>query len=154
VRQLILAMKFGRKHHLAKPLGELLAQRVRDTELLAPRMIVVPAPLTRSALGDRSYNQAEEIALHVARHLALPLETRLLRKVRSTPPQARLTHEQRRKNLKDAFACEPRVAAQYKDRCVLLIDDVITTCSTISECARTLNKAGIGDVRAAAVARG
>jgi len=147
-------MKFGGKHHLAKPLGELLAQRIRDTGLLAPGMTIVPVPLAHRAFWKRGCNQTEEIAVNAARCLDLPLETRLLRKIRHTPPQATLTHEQRRTNLKGAFACCPRVAARYRGKRILLLDDVITTGSTVSECARMLVGAGVGGVHAAAVARG
>lgn len=154
VRDLILSLKFGAKQHLARPLGEMLAQRIRETALAPPNTLLVPAPLTRRALRRRGFNQAEEIAANVARCLSLPLETRLLKKIRHTRPQATLTHEERRTNLRGAFACRPRVAARYKGRHVLLIDDVMTTCGTASECARTLAASGIGEVRAAAIARG
>jgi ComF family protein len=154
VRSLVLSLKFSARQHLARPLGEMLAQRIRETQLAPPNTLLVPAPLTRRALRRRGFNQAEEIAGHVARCLGLPLETRLLKKIRHTQPQATLTHEQRRTNLKDAFRCDPRVAARCKGRRVLLIDDVITTTGTASECACTLVSAGIGEVRAAAVARG
>jgi len=154
VRNLILALKFSARQHLARPLGEMLAQRIRETELAPPNTLLIPAPLTRRALRRRGFNQAEEIAINVARCLNLPLEPRLLRKIRHTLPQATLTHEQRRTNLKGAFVCDPRIAAHYKGRRVLLIDDVITTCGTASECARTLAAAGVGEVRAAAIARG
>jgi len=154
LRDLLLGLKFGARQHLARPLGQLLAQRIGDTGLATPGTLLVPAPLTRRALRRRGFNQAEEIAATVARCLGLPLETRLLRKVRNTAPQATLSHEQRRTNLKGAFVCAPRLAARCKGRPVLLIDDVITTCGTASECARTLAAAGIGEVRAAAIARG
>jgi ComF family protein len=154
VRHLILSLKFGARQHLGRPLGEMLAQRIRETELAPPNTLLVPAPLTRRALRRRGFNQAEEIAVNAARRLNLPLEARLLRKIRHTQPQATLTHEQRRTNLRGAFACDPLVAARHKGRRVLLIDDVITTCGTASECARTLVAAGIGEVRAAAIARG
>lgn len=154
LRNLILALKFSARQHLARPLGELLAQRLRDTALARPDALLVPAPLTRRALRRRGFNQAEEIAANVGRSLNLPLERRLLLKIRHTLPQATLTHEQRRKNLRGAFVCAPRLAARYKGRPVLLIDDVITTCGTASECARTLDAAGLGKVCAAAIARG
>lgn len=154
LRDLILALKFGARQHLARPLGAVLAQRIRDTGLATPNTLLVPAPLTRRALRRRGFNQAEEIAATVASSLKLPLETRLLHKIRHTAPQAMLTHEQRRTNLNGAFACDPRLAARYRGRCVLLVDDVITTCGTVSECARTLAAAGIGQVRAAGIARG
>jgi ComF family protein len=154
LRDLILSLKFGRQTHLARTIGELIAQRIKETGLLDGNAALVPAPLTKSSFSSRGFNQAEEIALCVSRKIGIPVETRLLKKVRSTPPQATLGTEQRRKNLKDAFACNKKVALRYKDKRVILIDDVITTGSTISECARTLRAAGIGEVRAASLARG
>lgn len=154
LRQLILALKFGHKLHIVKLFGALIAQRVQATNLALPEMIVVPAPVTRTTLYSRAFNQSEEIASCAARRLSLPLVTGLLKKIRHTPPQATLTHEERRQNLKNAFACDAKVASRYKDRPVLLVDDVITTCATISECARTLNAVGLGEIRAAAIARG
>lgn len=154
LRDLILALKFGRKVHVTPVLGELLAARIKATALSEPGLVVVPAPLTRKASRKRGFNQAEELAQWVGKSLDLALETRLLLKQRATPPQATLTKEKRRVNLKGAFSCQPKIARRYQNARVLLIDDVITTGSTISECARALVQAGIGEVRAAAVARG
>ena len=154
VRDLVLSVKFGRKIHVAHIVGNILAQRIATRALALAGTIVVPAPLARSRSRERGFNQAEEIARRIASRLKLPLETRLLLKIRSTPEQARLSREKRRENLVDAFACDPRVATRYAGRPVLLIDDVITTCATVSECARTLHAADCGPVRAAAFARG
>jgi len=154
LRALILGLKFGHKLYIAKPLGEMLAERIRATELVVENAIVVPAPLLRSTVRARAYNQAQELAGIVAHDLGLEMEPHLLMKIRGTPSQASLTHEKRRLNLKGAFACDPKIAKKYAGRSVLLIDDVITTGSTISECARTLAEAGLGTVRAASVARG
>ena len=154
LRDLILALKFNGKLHVAAVFGALLAQRIGGTGLVTPDTLVVPTPLTRAASLQRGFNQAEEVAAWVARALKLRLEPRLLTKVRGTPPQATLSDERRRMNLKGAFACAPRHARRCKNARVLLIDDVITTGSTVSECARTLVQAGVVEVRAAAVARG
>ncbi|MFH0940123.1 MAG: ComF family protein [Planctomycetota bacterium] len=154
LRDLILSLKFGRKLHLARPMGELLAARIQTTRLANENTILAPIPLTRQSTLQRGFNHTEELAQCVGRQLHLKVESRLLRKIRGTAPQAMLTREQRRNNLKGAFACNLKIAARCKDAQVLLIDDVITTCSTVSECARTLTDAGIGEVRAASVARG
>jgi len=155
-RELILAFKFGGKSHLAKTLGRILARRIAHANLLPSDSpaVVVPAPLMRAALFKRGYNQAEELAAVVARELKLKMETRLLKKIRATRPQALLSQKQRRENLVGAFACDPTRAKKYQAATILLIDDVITTGSTISECARTLHSAGIKKIFAASFARG
>jgi ComF family protein len=154
LRHLILALKFSGRIHIAQTMGEILAKRIRDTGLTGPGPVLVPTPLTRQALHRRGFNQAHELALVAGKILGLKVETRLLRKIRGTAPQATLSHTRRRVNLNGAFACNAKVAKRYKDVCVLLVDDVITTGSTISECARTLDAAGIGQIYAAAIARG
>jgi len=154
LRDLILGLKFGHKLHLTPVLGELLAARLKATALVEPGWVVVPAPLTAAAARKRGFNQAEELARRVARRLGLACETRLLLKTRSTPPQATLSREERRVNVKGAFGCLARLLPRYQGARILLIDDVITTGSTVSECARALVQAGIGAVRAASVARG
>ena len=84
----------------------------------------------------------------------LKVETKLLKKIKSTRPQATLTQKQRRLNVCGAFACSPRRARKFQGTAVLLIDDVITTGSTVSECARVLHDAGLGNIFAASFARG
>lgn len=154
-RDLVLGLKFGRKSHLAKALGQILALRIAQTALLpdAGSIVVVPIPLTRTSLFERGFNQAEDLGHWVARELKLKFETRLLKKIRATRPQAKLSRKQRRENLKGAFACSKRIAKLYSGAHVLLIDDVITTGNTMSECARTLHAAGIKQVFAASFAR-
>lgn len=155
-RDLVLGLKFGGKSHLAKTLGYIMAARIAQTGLLADYrdVVIVPAPLTRGALFQRGYNQAEELARVVASELDLKLETRLLKKIRKTMPQAMLTEKKRRENLIGAFACDAKRIKKYQGTTILLIDDVITTGSTISECARTLHDAGIQTIVAASCARG
>jgi len=155
LRDLVLSLKFGRKLHIAKPLGRLLAARIRGTELHADAkaLILAPVPLTSEHALRSGWNHAEEIANCMAAELNARVEPRLLKKIRSTPPQATLKRMARRSNLKGAFACDARLAECHKGATVILIDDVITTGSTISECARTLSEAGFPTIRAAAVAR-
>jgi ComF family protein len=154
VRDIVLSLKFGRKIHVAHMMGDLLARRIGFTQLFQPDTVVVPAPLTRRGLRERGFNQAEELARRVAKRLKLRIETNLLEKVRLTPAQATLGREKRRVNLAGAFACDTRRARRYASSPILLIDDVITTGSTVSECARTLHAAGIGAICAASFARG
>jgi ComF family protein len=153
LREMVLQLKFGGQIHLAKIIAQLMVQRLEVTQFLRPDMILIPAPPAKKSWNRLTMNHTTEIAQVMASQLKLPLVTNLLKKIRSTRPQATLTNEQRRLNLKDAFACAPRIVKKYSGRPVLLIDDVITTCSTVSECARALRAAGMGEVRAVSLAR-
>lgn len=155
-RDLVLGLKFGGKRYLAQTLGKIVAMRIGHAALLGDTagVVVVPTPLMRGALFKRGYNQAEELARVVATELKLKLETRLLKKIRATRPQAMLSEKQRRENLIGAFGCVAKRVKSYQGASVLLVDDVITTGSTVSECARMLHQAGIGKVFAACFARG
>lgn len=155
LRDLVLTLKFGRKLHIARPLARLLAARLRRTGLLAdaPNLVLAPVPLTSEHALRAGWNHAEEIANCMAVELNVRVVPGLLKKIRSTAPQATLKRMARRVNLKGAFACESRLAERHKGATVILIDDVITTGSTISECARTLSEAQFSTVRAAAIAR-
>lgn len=155
-RNLVLALKFGRRSHQAKMMGRLMARRIIETGLLEglKNPILVPAPLTRIALFSRGFNQAGELAYWIARELNLRLEDRLLVKTRATLPQAQLSQKRRQTNLTGAFACRERALKKCRGADILFVDDVITTGCTISECARTLHAAGMGKIFAAAFARG
>ena len=156
LRDTVLGLKFGGRAFACKMIGCLMARRILQTGLLdaAPAPLLVPAPLTRRALFKRGYNQAADLAQWVGRELNLKVETKLLQKIKSTRPQATLSEKQRRINVQGAFACSKRLAKKYCGVNILLIDDVITTGSTISECARVLDNAGMGRIVAASFARG
>jgi len=154
IRDVVLGLKFGGQVHLAKTVGRLMAQRLSATGLAAAGILVIAVPPARKTWVSRSLNHTTEIAGIIARELNLTVAKNILRKIRSTLPQATLNDEQRRTNLKDAFACAPAAAKKLAGRTVLLVDDVITTGSTISECARTLHAAGAADIRAVSLARG
>ena len=103
--------------------------------------LVMPVPLHPDREYERGYNQSEMLARGIVRELNIPLSGALHR-IRSTRKQAQLSHEARLTNLTGAFAAGDEVAG----RRILLIDDVLTTGSTVMECARALKKAGAGSV--------
>jgi len=156
-RTLIVALKFTGAVQAIPVLGKLLAERLASAGLLEGLngpWALAPVPLYKRTLGERGFNQAEELARYVAKRVGLPVDAKLLKKVRPTPPQAMLGVVERRENLRDAFSINAKRAAKYKTGGIILIDDVLTTCSTASECARTLHAAGIPRIRMAALARG
>jgi ComF family protein len=107
---------------------------------------VVPVPLHAARLATRRFNQSELIARHVARALSLPPPADLLRRTRDTPSQVGLSANQRVLNVRGAFEVPAVNAAQVKGKSVLLVDDLMTTGSTLAACARALRRAGSGPV--------
>lgn len=151
VRRLVHKLKFGDCPHLARLLGTYLVDLY--TRILGAPTIdwVCAVPLSWSRLLVRGYNQAELIARHFARAAGLPY-VRALRRSRSTRPQARLSREQRLRNVRGAFAL--RVPADaVAGAVVAVIDDVCTTGQTLDQCARILKDAGAERVYCLSAAR-
>lgn len=150
VDQLLTGFKFSHRLSAGRVLSEQLAAAVRDHGFLADVSLAVPIPLHRQRLRERGYNQSLELLRPLVRGGVVPIDCRGLSRERSTLPQTGLDAAQRRKNLRKAFVAQPeRVAGQQ----ILLLDDVITTGTTVAEAARTLLAAGALDVRVLAVAR-
>ncbi len=159
LRDLIHLLKFGGVRPAARILGRMLAQ---SFTLLEPEfaasdapVAVIPVPLHKSKLRQRGFNQSELIARAALKlnsfHGRLQLAPRVLKRQRSTVSQIGLTHHQRRENLRGAFTViDPE---QIAGRDVLLIDDVLTTGTTASECARVLRRGGARQVWVATAAR-
>jgi ComF family protein len=137
VAQAVQSLKYNANFLTADWLGEAMIERIRLRAEPLPQ-IVIPVPLHRARLRERGFNQAQEIAKVVARGLQLPLEPNWARRTRSTIDQIGLNAVQRRRNLKGAFAIDGRVAGLH----VALVDDVMTTGSTLTELARACRKAG------------
>ncbi len=142
----IKALKFGRKLFYGPALAQLLlpaCERLPD-EVDA----VLPVPLHWRRKWWRGFNQAREIALPIAKHLGLPI-IEPVRRRRATPPQSGLDAHTRVRNLRHAFELARPVRAAH----VLVVDDVITTGTTIRELARVLRHSGVPRVSALAVAK-
>jgi len=151
VRDLIHSLKYHHATWAVGPLGELGREALRDTRLDPAYDAFVPVPLHPLRRRARGYNQSELIA----RALAAPTKTRVLpalSRVRNTSTQTHFDRKERMQNLRGAFLL--RKNAGVSGMHLLLIDDVLTTGSTLDECARVLLAAGAAKVDALAVARG
>lgn len=151
-RQLALALKFQHRRENALPLGKLLATRLFETDIIEEVQTIMPIPLHKQRVRMRGYNQAELIAEELARLTGLPMSNENLYRKINTPPQARgMSAASRRANVKGAFDIHKPEAVEK--RTVLVIDDVMTTGATASECAATLKNAGAAKVYVATVTR-
>jgi ComF family protein len=151
VRDLIHAFKYSQRTHLRFPLALLALEGVSGLFRESPPHLLVPVPLHRSRLRQRGFNQAVLLGKVLSRRLSLPMLPDALVRNRPTEPQITLTAVERRTNVKGAFAV--RRPADIAGKRVLLLDDVMTTGSTIDECAKELKKAGAEAVVAATIAR-
>ena len=155
---LIHRLKYNRQIHLARELGRLARESFADPRLvpaLEGSWPLVPVPLHRRRLQHRHFNQAWEIARVLGGHTGLPVLTALCR-TRQTDTQTRLTRKQRMENLRGAFAItrQGRRWIESSPDGAVLIDDVLTTGSTVNECAKTLKHAGFQRIFVVTVMRG
>lgn len=156
LRELIHLLKYERVTPAAKTLGNMLAGVIADmhASLGGGPILVVPVPLHAGKRRERGFNQAELIACQAVKKSSgkrLNLNTHVLKRRRPTESQIGLSQQQRKENLRGAFQVQKteRVAGCE----VLLVDDVFTTGTTASECARVLLRAGATKVWVATVAR-
>ena len=141
---LIQKYKYGGDLTLAPLLGQLLG-RAPCAEVDA----VIPMPLAPGRLRERGFNQAQEIARLAARVRRFPVLPRACRKVNETPPQAALPWAERARNVRGSFVCD----VDLTGRRIAIVDDVMTTGSTVSELARVLKRAGAETVHVWVLAR-
>ena len=151
----ILHLKHGRRRHLARPLGMLLVPALVKA-MEAGIDVLCPVPLHPRRLRQRGFNQALEL-LRAAERAGRGSRRRAtivphnLRRVRDTPSLGLESPASRRRIVAGAFvAHRPEL---FKDRRILLVDDVMTTGATLAECARVLFRAGAADVQVTALAR-
>ena len=148
---LIGRFKFEQDVGLAGPLATLLARTPGVAEALAQADWVLPMPLAPRRLAERGYNPALLLARALARGRC---HAHALLRVRDTPPQRGLTRAERLRNVRDAFAVDPRHAAALRGQSVVLLDDVMTTGASLNEAARALRAAAApAHVTALALAR-
>ncbi len=142
VSALITRFKYQRQLAAGRVLTSLLLDRIhahyRGHNL--PQLLL-PVPLHPQRLRERGYNQSLLIARDLSQALRIPLATGLLQRHRRTSPQQGLSARERRHNLRNAFALSQTWTSNHY-QCVALVDDVVTTMSTINEIVSVLQRGG------------
>lgn len=144
--RLIPRLKYHGQLAIAPTLGACLAEAV------APRPRpdrLIAMPLHARRIRERGFNHATEIARTLAKTAGLPLDLTSCQRIRDTPPQMGLKHDVRRRNVRDAFSC----SADVRGMRIALIDDVMTTGTSLDELAKALKRAGALEVVVWVVAR-
>lgn len=145
---LILQLKTPAALAPARTLGQLLARQLHAAAVTRPDLLI-PVPLHHRRLRERGFNQAALLTQQLAMALVLPWRADLLHKVRESADQRGLNRQQRHRNLRHCFACQPLPAGCH----VVLVDDVVTTGATAWAASRALRQAGAGRVDIWALAR-
>jgi ComF family protein len=149
-RDLVHSLKYGDRLDLAPTMGRWMARAGED--LLADADALVPVPLHWRRLWGRRFNQSSALAHVIANTAGVPVST-ALKRVRATPQQVGLSRAERAENVQGAFRVPPAARAEVTRRHLVLVDDVLTSGSTVDACARALLRAGAAQVDVLVFAR-
>lgn len=149
VAQLISRFKYNKQYSIGKVLSKIAADKYVSTYINRelPELIV-PVPSHWSRQMTRGFNQSEHLARHYSQRLNIPMK-RYIKRCRSTAAQQTLNADQRRRNMKGAF----QICGDVSGKLVVVVDDVMTTGTTVSEASRCLLQAGAREVHVWCLAR-
>lgn len=150
-RKLVSRMKYGDRPELAAFCARLMAKA--GAEFWDARPVLLPVPLHPWRQFLRRYNQSAELARQVAALTGLTLDPLLVHRKRNTRQQVGLTADAREKNVAGAFVARPDILMRLKGRGVVIVDDVITTGSTVRAVTKALSKAGVERIDVLSFAR-
>jgi ComF family protein len=152
MQDIVHLLKYRGMTSIGVELGRMLGQKILYEGRFDPSGVLVPVPLHRLRRRERGFNQSELICRGVSAITGMPLRNDLLIRRSNTRSQTKLTLEERKVNVKDAFGVNEKRKKEVRDAAIVLVDDVITTGSTIESCAWTLLAAGTARVCAASIA--
>ena len=151
IRNKLLDFKFGDKPELADTFAKLLLNNKKICGFLKNYDIIIPVPMYCKKKIMRGYNQTELIAEKVSKILHLDYGENVLKKVRNTKMQSTLDAKDRQNNVRSAYICQNM--QKIFEKKVIVFDDIYTTGSTASECARQIQEAGAKEVMVLTIAK-
>ncbi|MEJ2108812.1 MAG: ComF family protein [Acidobacteriota bacterium] len=148
---LVHGLKFFKKRNLVKILAPLLVETFQENWSRKAFDLILPVPLHAKRKRDRGYNQSELLAKILAARIGIPVDAKILTRIRATVSQVGLSNLERRANVRKAFSClDPERVAGLR---ILLIDDVMTTGATAASASKALLKSGARRVSVLTLAR-
>ncbi len=147
--KIVYQLKYGGMKQLGVFLGELAGKELKiyfEKENLNEFDNIIPVPLYKTKYRERGYNQSDYICKGINKHLELKFVPDLVERVRHTSTQTKLTREQRIDNMKDAFELNKKYKDQIYGKSIIVVDDVVTTGSTMNEVIKVLKDNGCGRV--------
>lgn len=145
IQSLIHNLKYNKMRSAGRLLGREMGRRIL-TQDKAQWDYIIPVPLYKSRLRDRTFNQSTFIAKGISEITKAEVLDKAIKRVRFTGTQTKLNKAERKENIKDAFVINGKYASLLKGKNILVADDVITTGATILECASALKPAGTGKI--------
>jgi ComF family protein len=139
---IVHALKYDGWHGVANEMASRMARLDWPRDVVDERAALIPVPLSRQRLRERGYNQSEALASALAVRWKVPLWGDVLRRVRNTETQTRLTPGDRLRNVSGAFSAPPSARQALRGTHVVLVDDVVTTAATLNACAAALCAGG------------
>lgn len=144
--------KFRNKSVYYRTLGKLLALKIIKVIKVKNEDIIMSIPLNKDRQIERGYNQSYLISNYISKVLRISEKSYVLKKIKNTSVQSLMNKSLRGKNVEGAF--KVIYPEKVKGRKVFLVDDILTTGSTLSECSRVLKESGAIEVTAVAIASG
>jgi len=150
MRKLIHKFKYEFFEDVGKEIGEKFGEDLKESFYLGSNFFICPVPIHKKRYNFRGFNQAEILARKISEALFVeffdPIE-----RVKNTKPQVELKREERINNVKNAFSIKKEFIGKLREK-IILVDDVVTTGSTLEECARVLKENGAKKVFAVVLA--
>lgn len=154
LKELVHNFKYKKMTSLGQEFAQLTVDFMKDHDIAKDSDLVLSIPMHPARLFKREINPSHILAKTIAKKLCLDYSASLLKKIKNTAPQSRLSRSERIENLKGSFSLKRNAGSYIKNRDILLVDDLFTTGSTVNECARLLKEASAGHVEVITLARG
>lgn len=151
IQHILHALKYSKMKSIGNVFGKIIGGEITK-RFPGNYDYAIPVPLHKSRLRERTYNQSACICRGISESLNIQTLEKCLMRTRYTKTQTKLTIDEREENVRNAFEVNPKFSNSIKGKNIIIVDDVITTGSTILECARVLKQNGCGEITVCSIA--